>query len=965
LNTINLNISTHQIDEQNSLAWSLNRENAQQAIDIASKTLRDSLQIDYVNGIASAKKTLGACHVWISNNESAANYCFEAISLFKSLKDEKNEAETNYILGSNFFYLSDYDTAINYYNKCYNISLKNNFVPGMADGLNGLGTVYYTTEQNEIALEKLIESENICRTHNLKNILIKVLDGLGETYINLNDYNKALAYYNDCLTIIEELTGNYRVKAFALDGLGRAYTGLKQFDKALERFNESLAIRKEIDFKFGVATTLNNIGKLYIQKNETQNAINNLTEAFELSKKISSKEGVFQASEKLAELFEQQGASKDALKFFKIFHEAKEDVRNHKSAQLLKSLELQTKVIRSQTEKDVLEERAKELENFSESLIVMRDVGQKIISNLSVATIVNTVYKNVNDLMDATGFGIGIYQNSENAIVYPLYIEGEDRFENLKFELNDTNHLTAICFTESCEIIINDFENEISKYLKTKIKPKAGKHPASLIYLPLKYKDALLGVITVQSFKLNAYNNYHINVFKNLATYTAIAIENAKLYEEQEFKILERTKELVQSKEEIERSYENNKRLSEIGREITSSLNLGNIFTKLHISIKQIMEADCFGVRLYKPEINSVEYKYEIENGKLEQDIATIPLSDENNFTVWCIRNKKDIFINDNINEFQKYVEEIRVVAGDMPNSLLFTPMMIGEKIVGVITVQSFKKFAYQPHHLDILRTLGTYTAIALENAYLYENMEEKVKQRTIEVVKQKEEIDHKNSELIKRSNQIEESLKEKEVLLKEIHHRVKNNLQIISSLLGLQSDKIKAPHLKFLFSESRSKISAIAQVHEKLYQSDDLSEVNIDDYLTSLYSSVISILEVKNTNIKFKYQKSNLLFDIDTSVPLGLILNELITNSIKYAFPEKGKDEIKVSIKKHANKNYEFIYTDNGIGFNSSTSTEGLGLNLIKLLARQMGGTFEINSEKGIKVKIIFIDTEMRKKVN
>ena len=300
-----------------------------------------------------------------------------------------------------------------------------------------------------------------------------------------------------------------------------------------------------------------------------------------------------------------------------------------------------------------------------------------------------------------------------------------------------------------------------------------------------------------------------------------------------------------------------------------------------------------------------------------------------------------------------------------MPNSLLFTPMMIGEKIIGVITVQSFKKQAYQPYHLDILRTLGTYTAIALENAYLYENMEEKVKERTKEVVKQKEEIKQKNNELINRSNQIEESLKEKEVLLKEIHHRVKNNLQIISSLLGFQSDKIKTPDLKFLFSESRSKISAIAQVHEKLYQSDNLSEVDIDDYLFSLYSSIISILEVKNTNIQFNYKKSNLFLDIDTSVPLGLIFNELITNSIKYAFPQNGKDEIKVILKKQPKNQFEFIYTDNGIGFNKDTTKEGLGLNLVKLLARQIGGTFEINSEKGIKVRIVFSDTLMRKKIN
>lgn len=742
MSTSTLNNSTIQIDELNSKAWSLNREDANKSIELASKALQDSIALDYVNGIACAKKTLGACHVWIAKNEEAANYCFEAISLFQVIKDKINEAETNYILGSNFFYLSDYDTSIKYYKKSYDLSTEINYSLGMADGLNGMGTVYYTIEQNESALDVLGRSEKICREHELNSILIKVLDGLGETYYNLKEYNKALDFYNDCLTIIEVLTGNYRVKAFALDGLGRTYTGLKQFDKALEKFNESLRIRKDIDFKFGVATTLNNIGKLFIQKNDRQNAIINLTEAFEISSKIGSKEGVFQASEKLAELYEVENQSPEALKFYKIFHQAKEDVRNHKSAQLSKSLELQNKVLQSQAEKAILEERAKELENFSDSLVLMREVGQKIISSLSVATIVNTVYKSVNELMDAPGFGIGLYNAEDNTVVYPLYIEGEERFENIKYDLNDNSRLTAVCFNQTKEIVINDMEKEIFNFLTTFSAPKAGRNVESLIYLPLKNKDRLLGVITVQSFNKNAYSNYQINIFKNLATYTAIALENAKMYEEQEQKVVERTKELVKSKEEIEKTYENNKKLSEIGKEITSSLNLGNIFKKLHSSISEIMEADCFGVRIYKPDINSVEYKYEIENGIVAEEISVVPLTDDNNYTVWCIKNRKDIFLNDNVNEYQKYVQQIRVVAGDMTNSLLFSPMMIGEKVVGVITVQSFNKFAYQPHHIDILRTLGTYTAIALENAYLYENMEDKVNERTQEVVKQKEEIE-------------------------------------------------------------------------------------------------------------------------------------------------------------------------------------------------------------------------------
>jgi transcriptional regulator with GAF, ATPase, and Fis domain len=129
------------------------------------------------------------------------------------------------------------------------------------------------------------------------------------------------------------------------------------------------------------------------------------------------------------------------------------------------------------------------------------------------------------------------------------------------------------------------------------------------------------------------------------------------------------------------------------------------------------MDAGCFGIRLYVPETNSIEYCFEMEKGIMDQDVASIPMTHDNNYSVWCVKNKKSIFINDNILEHKKWVKEIHMVSGDMPHSLLFQPMMMGEKIIGVITVQSFSRNAYQPHHLDTLKTLANYTAIAIENA--------------------------------------------------------------------------------------------------------------------------------------------------------------------------------------------------------------------------------------------------------
>jgi serine phosphatase RsbU (regulator of sigma subunit)/GAF domain-containing protein len=380
--------------------------------------------------------------------------------------------------------------------------------------------------------------------------------------------------------------------------------------------------------------------------------------------------------------------------------------------------------------------------------VLISNIGQQIISQLSVATIVDTVYGHVNDLMDATGFGIGLFESDENRVVYPLYIEGEEKFKNVVYDLKDENRLTALCFNKRKEIVINNYEIDFPKYVKSNQKPLAGKSVESLVYLPLVFKDKALGVITVQSFKPNAYTTYHINILRNLASYATIALENAQLYELQEKIIFARTKEVLIQKEEIEKAYQNSKLLSEVGQQITSTLNFEEIFEKLHHYVEQVMDAGCFGVRLYDPVRKVVDYKYGIERGVKYQSIASISMDDDDNYSVWCIKNRKEIFLNDNLVEYSKYVKQIRVVSGDLPHSLIFYPIMIGERVLGVITIQSFEKFAYKPQHLDILKSLASYVAIALDNASLYENLEEKVKERTEEVISQKAIIEEKNKDI-------------------------------------------------------------------------------------------------------------------------------------------------------------------------------------------------------------------------
>jgi serine phosphatase RsbU (regulator of sigma subunit) len=736
-----------QVDPINNKAWELNRKDPKGALELAEKAHALSADTGYKKGMAYALRTIGACSIWLSKNEEAFAYSFDAIALLKELEDKKEEAQVNYNIGTNFYYLADYDSALKYYMLCHKLNSEAGSRLGIADAYNGIGTVYYTIGENEKALESLLKSLDICEEEGDTLICQKVLDGLGSTYNNLGQYDKALDSMYRCLELRKNHGGTQQVQAFALDGIGNTYANLGDIEKALDYYNQSLSIRKEIGFKIGEAATLTNIGSLFSKQGDTEKALHYLRQALEIATAIHSKEWIYKSSEALAGVYESTGDISKAYEHYKASQGVKEEMRSEKAAKRSRSLEIQFRMEQVEAEKQMLRRKNKELEAYYKDVMLLSEIGQKIISSLSVEVIIDTVYESVNTLMNAPCLGIGVYNEEENCIEFPGYIEKGERLPRIAYSLEDKNRLAVYCFDKAEDVFINDYMNEAPKYIGVIKAAVAGELPHSVIYLPLSVKGRKMGVITVQSFEKNSYTAYHLTILRNLAVYAAIALENAHLYGSMEETVRVRTHELHGQKEELERTYQNTRLLSEIGRQLTSTLEFDKIFLKLHHNVNQLMDAACFGVRIYHPGKHMVEYKFEMENGE-RQGGAWVSMDDHDNYSVWCIRNKKEIFINDNLVEYKKYTNRIRVVSGDMPHSLIFYPMTIGDRVLGVITIQSFQRHAYTKYHLDILKTLAAYTAIALDNANLYEHLEEKVRERTAEVIHQKEIIEQKNKEI-------------------------------------------------------------------------------------------------------------------------------------------------------------------------------------------------------------------------
>jgi len=213
-------------------------------------------------------------------------------------------------------------------------------------------------------------------------------------------------------------------------------------------------------------------------------------------------------------------------------------------------------------------------------------------------------------------------------------------------------------------------------------------------------------------------------------------------------------------------------------------------------------------------------------------------------------------------------------------------------------------------------------------------------------------------SQLKTAEEQLRSSLSEKEVLLKEIHHRVKNNLQVISGLLNLQAHHITDPATRMIYKESQNRVITMALIHEDLYRSADLSGVDLGVYIENLAENLFSSYRVGHDRVKLELDVEHTEMVVDTAIPCGLIINELISNALKHGFPDDRAGTVTVSFRSMGEKKYYLEVSDDGVGLPPGLdidSTTALGMQLVKVIIEQLAGTMEVEREQGTSFKIHF----------
>lgn len=449
----------------------------------------------------------------------------------------------------------------------------------------------------------------------------------------------------------------------------------------------------------------------------------------------------------------------------------------------------------------------------------------------------------------------------------------------------------------------------------------------SFLILPFLKKSTLKGLLCLYSDKKDIFSSNETDFFGQIAEDTCSIISRGKKHLERIIQTDLLSWARIQKKEKIiELQKEKEIILNNFGKEIVQSLSIDDIINSAINSIIQAVYPDLVLFFLRK-ENNLILHR------SISPD-STIIFSEKQGHRVGeCLCGSaviiKEAIYSININNDTRRTRDDCVLAG--VQSFASIPLIVKEKVLGVIGIASTSYKNFKTNNA-FLETLSGQLAIGLENALLFAD----VKQKAVDLGKE---------------------LKEKNVLLKEIHHRVKNNLNVIASLLNLQLNEVEnGKDATSAFTESRNRIFAMSQVHEKLYETEDFSEIEMAPYIKSVTEELISSYSI-GKSISVQTDIETIFLSINTAIPFGLILNEVITNSLKYAFPDTETGRIFISLKRNQNL-IIFTIKDNGIGLPPSMNPkehDSLGLTLINLLADQLDGTLSISGSSGTEISIQF----------
>ena len=797
-------------------------------------------------------------------------------------------------LGIAYEYSGRYAEALLEYNKALQISESNHYSEGIGLSLLNIAIAKTQLADYDDALDFALRAIKIFEVEDDNEHLITVLNNLGNIYLQLKDTTQALKYYNIVLKKEQE-KGNESVIASILHNIALVHIELEEWDKASDFLERSLEIMQKINDKFGMAFCYNNLSNIHNFREDYQKAVDYNFLALTIFEEIENPEGIAYTCNYLGLTFLLMERYKQA------FDQLNRSIKLAKEMALI----------------DLISENYKELSNYYAAIgdykqafkfielhyaindsIYSEEKSQKI-AKLQNKYEIESREEKINRLQESK-----IYQKKITTILVIGLIFGSIVLAFLYFLYREK--ISEIGVRKEAEEKLHDSEH--------------------------KFRQLTENIsIAVFTFNMEGRFTYVNPSTANITGFSEKELLSMKFFDivHPEYRELVMTRGFNRIKgEDVVQKYDF-KIITKQGEirwvEIFNSRTTINGLVVVLGTATDITDRKSADQRIRESE---GEYKHLVES--IEEGLV---IADElENFTFYNEAARK-IFGYDN--KEMNTMNFKRLVSFDDFNRL---KMGTDKRLKG----QSSK------YEIEIICKDGEKRLISVTASQLFDN------------------DDYTGSigifvditEIRKAEEKIKSQLREKEVMLQEIYHRVKNNLQIISSMLKLQASYIDDEYTIQLFRNCQHRVKSMSLVHEKLYKSSDLTNISFKDYTNSLIKNLFNSLNINSNRIGYELDINDVNLDITVAIPCGLIINELITNALKYGFPDDKQGVIKVSMIKLDNGKMNLTVFNNGVDLPEDfdmTNLSSFGMRLVDILKDQLGAELSIERKDGVAFSLTF----------
>ncbi len=907
----------------------------------------------------------------INSPKKALKYGEEAVAQARKLEDKKGEAEALYTLGSVYFAKGDYKKTIDLSKEALKIFEQTGIRKEAADSFDLLGLAYYKSSHFELALESfkeaisryeaLNDTEKTAKSQlhmgwayqrlgNLeeassiykeagerfellgdKQGITAVLMAVATVHWELKEYEQASKEFDEALEKYEEI-GAKNAVIESLNLVGTLFHALGRFTEALEYYQKSLSIAHEQGNKQYIATLLLNIGDLHNCLEQYEKALKYSYDALKVNEEIDRIVGIEYALNNIGDNYAKLGEYDKAIEYTsKALTTAKKIQDKFLMAVALNNLGLI--YLEKNEPKEALEYQLQALDLHKH----MNHKREKAFNLLSIGKSYLYLGDHKNSSRHLKEGLILANEAGSDDIIKGIYFSLSSLFSaNKEYKKAFENYRL---YTEAKDKILNQETQRKIADLEVKFETEKKEKEIALLKQDQKIKALELS-------KQRSMRNYLIGISGMILILALVILSRYRMKTRSERKMKETLEESHQRQAEVSG-------LFQIASAIMTCRQFQESAPVIYSSCKELIGSKHGFLTALSSNRKSYLIKHVDGNlpvGGLEEiGYGYDRTSVINHFDKKRKMDKKQVW----------------------PKNILFAPLVIEEKVEGLLCFAD-KKAGFSEDNARLASAAGELASIGLLNARMlgsldrnqkalkkaHDELESKVMERTAELTEANRLLSQEVKERTLVQDELKRSLHEKEVMLKEIHHRVKNNMQIISSLLNLQSRQITDKQTVDVLDISQNRIKSMALIHEALYRSEDFAHVDFSEYVKKLGKHLIEMNQGEHRGIKLDVSVGKVSLDINKAIPIGLIINELMTNSFKHAFD--GQKEKTISVELNATRKgiYRLEVSDNGKGLSEEIDVENpasLGLRLVKELTLQVNGSIHMERKQGTTFRITF----------